>query len=60
MDHLWPLDRFSRWFYQTDAPTKGERDELTKMCRERRLPAVKLGRKWFVDTREILKEAQHA
>lgn len=59
MESLWPLERFAGWYYGTESMTKGQRDELTKMCRERRLPAVKLGRKWFVDTAEIERRARH-
>ena len=57
MDGLWSVARFVEWMREQGHKTS--RDHVTKMCRDGTLPAVQLGRFWFVDTREILKEVKH-
>lgn len=59
MDYLWDLDRFGLWYYGRE-PTKSQRKELTRKCRDGVVPAVKVGTQWFVDTMEILEGVEHA
>ena len=51
---LWTVEKFARWKYDTDAPTKAQRNMVTRMCQQGRLPAVKVGREWRIDVRKIL------
>lgn len=53
MDDLWSVTRFVAWLQENGH--KASRDHVTQMCRDGTLPAVQLGRFWFIDTKEILK-----
>ena len=55
MDDLWSVIRFCKWKYDTEEPTKAQRNSVMKMCRNGVLPAVKVGREWRIDTAEILR-----
>lgn len=54
MDDLWTIKRFCRWKYETEEPTKAQLNSISAMCREGKLPAVKLLGEWRIDTSKIL------
>ena len=54
MDDLWDVDRFGTWYYGR-LPTKSQRKELNRKCRDGLLPAVKVSGKWFIDTLQVMK-----
>ena len=55
MADLWDVKKFARWRYGVREPTKSQLNIVARMCADRKLPARKVGRKWFIDTREILR-----
>ena len=55
MADLWDAKRFARWRYDVREPTKAQLNVVLRMCAEGKLPARKIGRKWYIDTREILR-----
>lgn len=63
MDDLWSVRRFCRWFYELPEgvePSKSQVNMIGRKCANGTLPAVKIGKKWFVDTAEIIKEVRNA
>ena len=59
MDELWTARRFAAWKYETDEPTQGQVNTVLKMCQRGTLPAVKIGREWRIDTRQILEKVRN-
>ena len=63
MDDLWTVRRFCRWKYNLPdgtEPKKSQVNTVSKLCRDGKLPAVKLCGEWRIDVSEIMKEARHA
>ena len=56
MADLWDVRKFARWRYGVREPTKSQVNIVGRMCADGKLPARKMGGKWYIDTREILRE----
>ena len=62
MNDLWTVRRFAQWFFDLPddvKPTKAQINSINARCREGKLPAVKIGGSWRVDTSEILRMVKH-
>lgn len=62
MDCLWSVKRFARWLYElddADEPSKSQINYIGHMCKDGKLPAVKVGKKWRIDVRRILNGGKH-
>lgn len=58
MDDLWTVRRFARWKYELPdgtEPKKSQVNTVTKLCRDGKLPAMKLCGEWRIDVSEIMK-----
>lgn len=53
---LWSVNKFAKWKYETDEPTKANVNVVTRQCRDGVLPAVKVGGSWRIDVSQIVKE----
>ena len=50
------LDEYCRIYYglkDGERPTKSQRNSVSRMCREKRLDAVKSGSRWFIKEKEL-------
>ena len=50
------LDEYCRIYYELkdgEKPTKSQRNSVSRMCREKRLDAVKSGNRWFIKEKEL-------
>lgn len=56
MDGFWHIGRWCEWRWGKGYP-KWRRDEVSRKCREGTMPAVKVGRDWFIDTKAIREKA---
>ena len=59
MDDLWTAERFAKWKYETDEPTKSQIVCVYQWCRDGRLPATKVCGQWRIDTSQILRGARN-
>ena len=51
MQQIINTDALACVYFQTDSPTKTQKNTITAMCRDGRIKnAQKVGRKWFVNT----------
>lgn len=54
MGYLWPVRKFAAWRYGVDEPSKAKENTVRAMCRDGKLPSVKVGGEWRIDVRKIL------
>ena len=62
MDDLWTVRRYCVWKYNLPdgtEPKKSQVNTVSKLCRDGKLPAVKLCGEWRIDTSEILRGLKH-
>ena len=63
MDDLWTVRRYCIWKYNLPdgtEPKKSQVNTVSKLCRDGKLPAMKLCGEWRIDVSEIMKEVRHA
>lgn len=58
MGWLWTVKKFAAWKYDVEEPSKSNVKTVNDMCRDGKLPCVKLGREWRINVREILEGAK--
>lgn len=50
MHKIMSLNEYARMFYETDEPTRGQLNAVSRKCREGTIRnARKMGHKWFID-----------
>ncbi len=57
------VKRFCAIYYglgDDDEPTKAQRNSVARMCRNGTIPALRIGKRWFVVMDEILKGVGNA